>query len=176
MKKLLMVAAIVAFGFTSVNAQDEGGQTDQGSWLVQANTGFGEAAGGSTGIYFRSVDGTTSYSIGFDAGYFVMDNLAVLAGLGYADSGIDGTDGAFGWKVGGKYYINGKIPVGLDINGASTDGFSPMFLGVQAGYAWFLGDMVSIEPGIRYGYGMNEEAGDGDFNPLSINIGFALHF
>ena len=85
-----------------------------------------------------------------------MDDLAVKVGLGYGDNG---NDGVFSYKVGGKYYIMGNIPVGLDLNGASVDGFSPMYLGVQAGYAVFLGEHVSIEPGLRYDYGFNDDAG-----------------
>lgn len=107
-----------------------------------------------------------------------MDNLALKAGLGYGGVSIDDvdTDDVFFWKFGGKYYIIGNIPVGLDLNGSSVGDASPMWVGLQAGYAWFLGDMVSIEPGLRYGLGMNEDAGDGDFNIFSLRIGFALHF
>ncbi|MBZ0328375.1 MAG: hypothetical protein K8F54_12260 [Altibacter sp.] len=179
MKKLLFMAALAVFGLSSNSyAQGDdsgGGQTDQGSWLIEANTGFGEAAGGGTGIYLRSIDGTTAWNIGFDAGYFIIDDLALKGGLGYGDSGQDGVDGMFGWKFGAKYYIIGMIPVGADVNGASGNGFSPMWVGIQAGYAWFITDSVSVEPGLRYGLGMNEDAGDGDFNQFSFNVGFAIH-
>ena len=53
MKKLLFMAAVAVFGFTNVNAQDDdsnGGQTSQGKWLIEANTG--NAMLGTTGIYF----------------------------------------------------------------------------------------------------------------------------
>ncbi|QLG46435.1 hypothetical protein [Costertonia aggregata] len=173
MKKVILVAALALFGY-GVNAQDGGGQTDQGSWLIEANTNFGAAAGGNTAFQFITVDGNTLWNIGFEGGYFVAENLAIKAGLGYGDG--DGVEGTFGYKIGGKYYINGQIPVALDLNGSSSDGTNAMFVGLQAGYAIFLGDNVSIEPGLRYDYGLNEGAGDGDFNPLSLNVGFALHF
>lgn len=180
MKKLILMAAVAVFGLTSVNAQDKdasGSQTDKGSWLIEANTNFGASQAGNTGFALTSVDGDTGWNVGLEGGYFVMDNLAVKAGLGYGDaSSEDNVDGMFSYKVGAKYYILGNIPVGLDLNGASGNDISPMYVGAQAGYAWFLGENVSIEPGLRYDFGMNEDSGDGDFNPFSVRIGFALHF
>ncbi|RPD91659.1 hypothetical protein EGM88_14560 [Aureibaculum marinum] len=174
MKKLLVIAAVALFSF-NVNAQEENeSQTSQGKWLIEANTNFGSASSSNTGFSFTNIDGDSMWNVGVEGGYFVADNLAVKAGLGYGDSSYD--DGVFSYKLGGKYYINGKIPFGIDVNGASSEGWNPIYVGAQVGYAWFLGQNVSIEPGVRYDYGFNEDAGDGDYNPLSFRIGFALHF
>lgn len=175
MKKLLLFTALAVFGLNA-NAQDGGDATDQGSIVIEVNTGFGEASTSNTGISLRSVDGNTSWGFGGEVGYFVMDDLAVKAGLGYGDSGVDGVDGRLNWKIGGKYYVAGQFPVGVDANGSSGNDFSPLWLGIQAGYAWFVADNVSIEPGLRYGLGMNEDAGDGDFNVFGLNIGFNVYF
>lgn len=176
MKKLLFTALAV-FAFVSVNAQeDESSALSKGSWLVEANTGFGESSTANTAFALRSVDGTTAWAIGGEAGYFIDDNLAIKAGLGYGDAGVDGIDGTFNFKVGAKYYIDGQFPVQLDLNGASGNDVTPLWAGLQAGYAWFVADNVSIEPGLRYGLGLNEDSGDGDFNVFSVNIGFAIHF
>ncbi|MGB1308791.1 MAG: autotransporter outer membrane beta-barrel domain-containing protein [Oceanihabitans sp.] len=180
MKKVLLLAAFAVFGLTNVNAQDEettGGQTDKGSWLIEANTGFGGAHSADTGIRYRSQGDFSSWNFGLEGGYFVMDNLAVKAGLGYggADNGVSDTN-TFSYKVGAKYYVIGMIPVGIDYTGSSTKGASqdPSYLGVQAGYAWFLGQNVSIEPGLRYNHSLNDKfTEDGLFE---VNIGFALHF
>jgi hypothetical protein len=175
MKKIILTAAAVfAFGFA--NAQDKsenGGQTAKGKWLVEANTGFGAMHSSDTSLRLTSVDGETAWNIGAEGGYFVMDNLAIKAGLGYGDNSVDNI---VSYKIGAKYYVNGNIPLQLDLNGASADGISPLFVGLQGGYAIFLGQNVSIEPGLRYDFGMNEDAGDGDFNPFSLRVGFALHF
>ena len=177
MRKLFLLPLFVMVTLMSVNAQD-GEQTSQGNWLVEINTGFGESSTSNTAFSFRSTDGITAWSIGGEAGYFVADDLAIKAGLGYSNFDVDGLDSqsAFNWKIGAKYYISGQFPVGVDLNGASSDGFSPLYLGLQAGYAWFVADNVSIEPGIRYGYGLNEEAGDGDFNIFGVNVGFNIFF
>ncbi|MDN3677919.1 hypothetical protein QWY90_11425 [Flavobacterium paronense] len=176
MKKIILTVAAV-FALTFANAQDKdkkegGNQTSEGKWLIEANTGFGRGVG-STAFALTSEDGNTSYNIGAEAGYFVMDNLAIKAGLGYGDDGADTTTIAY--KVGAKYYVKGMIPVELSYNGVSVKGLdeNPSYVGLQAGYAWFLGENVSIEPGLRYNYSLNSDFYE---NALQFNIGFALHF
>ncbi|MCK0157534.1 hypothetical protein MWU65_10115 [Cellulophaga sp. F20128] len=184
MKKLFIIA-LTTLGFTfAAQAQDDDivGQTAQGKWLIEANTNTsgdiealisGIKGPGNTGFSFTTVDGETIWNIGIEGGYFVVDDLAVKVGLGYGDYF---SDGIFSYKVGAKYYINSQIPVGVDLNGVSVNNYNSMYIGAQAGYAWFLGKNVSVEPALRYDIGMNEDAGDGDFNPLSVRIGFVLHF
>ncbi|OYX25041.1 MAG: hypothetical protein B7Z06_07975 [Flavobacteriales bacterium 32-35-8] len=166
MKKLLLSAAIAVLGLSQVNAQEtesEGGQTSKGKWLIEANTGFG----------LTSIDGQTIWSIGAEGGYFVIDNLAIKAGLGYTD--YDGNS-TFSYKLGAKYYISSMIPIQVDVTGASLDGLNenPLWLGLQGGYAIFLGQNVSIEPGLRYSHSLNENIVDEGI--FEVRIGFALHF
>lgn len=173
MKKLILFAALAVFGLT--NAQESSssdGQTAQGKWLIEANTGFAEL--GTTGIYFSSQDGNSFYSLGVDGGYFIMDDLAIKAGLGYR--GGEDALSVFSYRIGGKYYINSMIPVGLDLTGASIEDFdeNPMWLGIQAGYALFLGEHVAVEPGVRYNHSLNEDYTDKGV--FQINVGFTLFF
>jgi hypothetical protein len=183
MKKIILtVAAVFAFGFA--NAQDKadnGGQTAKGKWLIEANTGFGAIVGANTSLGYSSQGDAKRMSIGAEGGYFVMDNLAIKLGLGYNsfDNGVADASG-FAYKVGAKYYIMGNIPVQVDYTGASGDLYdgggdeTPSYIGVQAGYAIFLGQNVSIEPGVRYNASMNDNyTEDGQFQ---LQVGFALHF
>jgi hypothetical protein len=177
MKKLILVVGIALVGF-SVNAQEESSALSEGSWLVEANTGFGGGDLGNpanTSFSLLSIDGTTLWSVGAEGGYFVIDNLAVKLGLGYND--FDGAS-SFSYKVGAKYYIASQFPVQLDLVGASGDDVfgdeTPLWLGLQGGYAWFVADNISIEPGLRYGLSLNEDFTDEGI--LEFNIGFALHF
>ncbi|MDO6492081.1 MULTISPECIES: hypothetical protein [unclassified Cellulophaga] len=183
MKKLFIVA-ITALGFTfAAQAQDaatstNGGQTAQGKWLIEANTGFGGQAGtqaASTSFGLTSVDGETRWSLGAEGGYFVADDLAVKVGLGYQDLGDDSS--AFSYKVGAKYYIASMIPVQVDYTGTSIKDAdeNPSFLGLQGGYAIFLGENVSIEPGLRYNIALNDDSFANE-DVFQLNIGFALHF
>jgi hypothetical protein len=69
-----------------------------------------------------------------------------------------------------------KFPVTIDLTGASIKDAveNPMWLGIGAGYAWFLGQNVSIEPGFRYNHSLNEDFTDKGV--FQLNVGFALHF
>lgn len=175
MKKII-VSAIVLLVFGLTNAQEKD-QTSKGKWLVEANTG--NAVLGTTGIYLTSVDGEFQYNIGLDGGYFIMNNLAIKGGLGYGGDSFSSTS-AFSYRLGAKYYVKSMIPVTLDLTGSSGDavenfaGETPLWLGVGAGYAWFVGKNVSIEPGLRYNLSLNDKYTDEGV--FQFNIGFALHF
>ncbi|WP_437397118.1 hypothetical protein [Flagellimonas lutimaris] len=177
MKKILfMIAATTGLMFTC-HGQD-GSQTDQGSWLIEANTGFG---GGDTGFAqtantsfgLTSIGDATIWSIGAEGGYFIANNLAAKVGLGYSD--FDGLT-IFSYKLGAKYYIINTVPVQLDVTGASYQDANenPLWLGIQGGYAIFVADQISIEPGLRYNLSLNEDFTDEGI--LEFRIGFALHF
>lgn len=171
MKKIIVAAiAVMTFGF--VNAQE---QTAKGKWLVEANTAFGTTNVGNTGFHLSTEDGETSWGLGAEGGYFVADNLAVKAGLGYNDLGH--SVNAFAYKVGAKYYLLNKFPLEASYTGASIKDAdeNPSYLGLQGGYAWFVGNNISIEPGVRYNVTLNDNYGTGK-DVLQFNIGFALHF
>ena len=179
MKKIILLAAIAVFGFTTLNAQnDDGGPTSEGNWLIEANTGFGGGGGllghtANTGFGLTSFDDLTIWAIGAEGGYFVIDDLAVKVGLGYAD--FDG-ESIFTYKLGAKYYVISSIPFQVDLTGASFDDAdeNPMWLGIQGGYAIFLGENISVEPGLRYNLSLNEDFTDEGI--FEFRVGFALHF
>ena len=176
MKKVLLSAvALLTIGFANAQeeAKAEGTQTSKGKILIEANTG--NEMLGTTGLSFKSQDGESEYNIGLDGGYFIMDNLALKAGLGYGGKSEDDSN-TFSYRVGAKYYAMGMIPLTLDLTGASVKDAdeNPMWLGIGAGYAWFLGQNVSIEPGFRYNHSLNEDFTDKGL--FQLNVGFALHF
>ena len=172
MKKLLF-AAFMIIGLT-INAQeDTSTPTEKGKILIEVNTGARTI--GNTGGYIRSNDYGTFWSLGFEGGYFTIDNLAVKLGLGYY-YGSESVD-ALEYKIGAEYYIKGIVPIGIDFTGVSY--FSENYpnsnsnwLGLQGGYAYFLGENVSIKPALRYNIGL-EDGQKGLFQGL---IGFALYF
>ena len=71
------------------------------------------------------------------------------------------------------------IPVEVSYNGQSFSpapvGDTDSWIGLQGGYAIFLGDMVSLEPGLRYNYSLLGKDKGGN-SSLQFNMGFALHF
>tara|TARA_B110000967_G_scaffold56013_1_gene57455 strand:+ start:356 stop:859 length:504 start_codon:yes stop_codon:yes gene_type:complete len=167
MKKLLLTAAAV-FALTSVTAQ-----TEKGSLLIETN--IANQMVGTTSFSLSSADGETVYGVGIDGGYFIMDDLAIKVGLGYASNSILDTN-TFSYRLGAKYYLMGNIPLTLDYTGASIKDLeeNPSWIGIGAGYAIFLGSNVSIEPGLRYNLTMNDKFTKE--NIFQFNIGFALHF
>ena len=63
MKKLLLIA-LLAVGFSGyAQSESENGVREKGSWMLEINTGFGEASPSNTVFSFRSVDGDTAWSI-----------------------------------------------------------------------------------------------------------------
>lgn len=143
-------------------------QTEKGEIFVEANTGT--LATGNTSFSLSASDGNTAWSIGVDGGYFIMDDLAVKAGIGYSDLG-DFVDGTLVYKLGAKYYLDGNIPLGADLTGVSNDGNGASWFGLQGGYAIFLGDQVAIEPALRYNITLDEADADSVFQAL---VGFVI--
>jgi Outer membrane protein beta-barrel domain len=174
--KNLIIAAIAVLSIGVVSAQE---QTKKGKWLIEANTGFGDRVG-TTQIGFNSTEFGSSYNVGAEGGYFVMDNLAIKAGLGFGGNNPknDKSTSVFSYKIGAKYYVINTIPFELSYNGVTfsdNNGKNPSFLGIQGGYAIFLGNNVSIEPGLRYNYSLLKKE-DGGVSAFQFNVGFALHF
>ena len=170
MKKLFVMGVLTLAGL--VNAQNNPFLA-KGRWLVEANTGFGAVSPSNTSIAFSANGGVTNIKIGGEAGYFIADNLALKAGLGIhvLSYQLEESSSKLNYKLGAKYYINGKVPVQIDLSGASTKNESITALGFQGGYSWFVAPNVSIEPGLRYD--LNLEDSDG---LLTGNVGFVLHF
>ena len=111
----------------------------------------------------------------FEGGYFIKENLALKAGVGYSGSDAEGPGtSTLNYKVGAKYYIIGKIPLGVDYTGTSFNDVdeNPSYVGVQAGYAWFVADNISIEPTVRYNVSMNSDFYESGVQGL---VGFAIH-
>ncbi|MEX0313018.1 MAG: hypothetical protein AB3N18_02495 [Allomuricauda sp.] len=168
MKKILF--ALVAVISLTASAQNDNNSNalSQGSWVLEINTGSWTT--GSTAFSLASIDGFTFYSLGAEGGYFIADDLAIKAGLGYG--GGDDQDGTFNYKLGVKYYVAGEFPIGADFTGSSVSGESTNWIGLQGGYAWFVASNVSIEPTLRYNVAIDKQAED-SFQGL---IGFAFHF
>jgi len=150
----------------------------QGTWLIEANTGTDQT--GNTSFGLRTGDGITDWSVGADAGYFIIDRLALKAGLGYfSDEISEGeTSDRFIYKLGAKYYIVDKFPVGLDFTGESISlsnnkNDRRSWIGVQGGYAWFVSKNVAIEPTLRYNFTTDDLKAK---SFLGAHIGFALFF
>jgi hypothetical protein len=140
-----------ATGPTNISGEGsgEGSEGSGGGEGSEGGSGSGEAAEGGEG-------GTTVSGTGG----------AAIAGLGEILS----------YKIGVKYYLLDVIPLQVDISGTNVSNYN-YEIGLQAGYAFFLGEEknVSIEPGIRYSIPLETTVGNID-DQFQMNIGLALHF
>ncbi|WP_452224711.1 outer membrane beta-barrel protein [Lacinutrix chionoecetis] len=84
MKKLLFTAAIAVLGFTSINAQEETttGGFENGDVFISGAVGFGSSSQGD----FKD----SQFEISPKVGFFVSENIAVGASLGYASFTSEG--------------------------------------------------------------------------------------
>ena len=180
MKKIILITMLLGFSLGTY-AQDEqvanGGHTDKGKFVIDANTTLGSIGGigiggGGTSFLLTSVEGTTIWNIGAEVGYFVIDDLAIKAGFGYGD--LYGRS-LVSYKFGAKYYAASSILIQIDLSGQGGKDYfftvKPSYLGFQAGYAFFIGDMVSLEPALRYSLSLNS---DNYENIFQLQMGFSI--
>ncbi|MCR9182362.1 MAG: hypothetical protein NXH73_05500 [Flavobacteriaceae bacterium] len=161
MKKVLLIAAIAVFGFTSVQAQEEGfkagitlglpiGDVSDGytfnasldlAYLFDIADSFqvGPALGYSH--YFGDevlgfeIDDATFLPIAASARFFASEDFFFGADLGYAVGlSPDGNDGGFYYKPKVGYNL-GSVAILASYSGISVDGgtFSAIGLGVEFG-------------------------------------------
>ena len=151
MKKLLTILMLVGFSFHAFSQEDkfEGpSQTAKGKVAIDVNTTLGSIGGvlGGSGTSFllSSSEGSTIYNFGAEVGIFAANNMAFKLGFAYGD--FDGFN-LFSYKLGLKYYIISRIPFQIDFNGQAGKEIygdeKAAYIGLQAGYAIFIGDMVS---------------------------------
>ncbi|WP_109832500.1 outer membrane beta-barrel protein [Reichenbachiella versicolor] len=169
-----LVVALAIITFTNVQAQ-----TEQGSILVGASTNLGF----NSTKHKDADDATNNFVLDAQAGYFVIDDLAVGLGLGFDNESTgDFKDNTFDFGLFGRYYINSAIIVGANysyLKNTVDDGSDEVeskgsAFGLEAGYAVFLGENVAVEPTISYDMGLSDALED--INSFGINVGFSLYF
>jgi hypothetical protein len=167
MKKLMM-AAIGLMMAVSANAQylnDPQTPFEQGKFYV------GASASSATLSYSKSTD----WNLGVNAqvGYFFLDNWMALGRLNYnAYNNFDLTTTQLG--AGARYYFDS---VGIYVGALAqyvhaTGGYDDFQPEIQAGYAFFLGRHVTVEPEVYYAHSFKDK----DYSGLGLRIGFGIYF
>lgn len=117
MKKLLFVAAIAAFGYTNVNAQEDDSTFgfSEGDIFVEGNIGFNSSTDKDEVVIGGVTTSVETKTSGFDfnpkVGYLIADNFAVGVELGFgkskeeAGSVISQDVSSFGGGVFARYYF-----------------------------------------------------------------------
>lgn len=153
-----------------------------------------------TNISFNSVtisagDGKTGmnrFGLQATGGYAIIDNLGLVAGLGYQSASYEGSGlGAFNVFVGARYYIvqgfyaganfafgnlsaNNNEKTGTGSIASGSNNGTTLGVEANAGYSFFISDRFAIEPSLSFYYGISNKMADQKFNlnMFSVNFGF----
>jgi len=184
MKKLIFTVLTALLITTSSQAQETPTALQKGKWMVETNLNPFSSIG-TTGLLYNKTKNTEAWGIGGETGYFISDQFAIKAGIGYNKSELDinineeyftRKTTSFSYKIGAKYYIINAIPVQIDLGGIKENNAKQnLIFGGQVGYAWFINNNIIIEPQIRYNLSNGDNGYQND-NVFSARIGFSLHF
>ena len=152
-------------GTTNYNIGFEGGYFLLNRLALKVGLGYGRQSSSST----QTSNGGEGGNEGPEGSPEGGNEGGSEGGLGSLSGGI------FSYKIGAKYYFIDRIPLQLDFSGTNVTG-GDYFLGLQGGYAIFLGEKknISIEPGLRYNVSLNSPLPNQDV--FQFNVGFVLHF
>lgn len=150
-------------------------QTMSGNWMVGGDAGFQSYKPDYPGAKSQ----TTIY-LNPQVGYFVMDNLAVGARVGYQNISDDNSSLGVGPFV--RYYfaelgemnkLLGEVSYTFNSNTPSGgSAVSGSTLGIQAGLAHFFNSHVAMEALLGY----RSDSGDlGKGSGFGLNVGFQIH-
>lgn len=195
MIKKITLFVVVLFTAFSVNAQIQ-----KGRFLVGGTSNLSFLSSKSTYRY----DGTTtkkikisSFEFSPEVGYFIMDKLAIGLDLSYSsekekvdNEAWSDPSRTFGMAFFGKYYFEagsfkpfGKAQLGyLHIAGSDNDvnKFNGVALGVAAGAAYFINDLVAFEASLGYDYAKVKNVKDNKYEDkvggFGLNIGIVVTF
>ena len=168
MKKISLIVLAAIFGIATASAQFE-----QGAKSLTART---------TGLGFESVsnDGNAMYSkfnLGVAGTYFVIDKLAVVAGVDVnyvKPDGIDATT-TIDFEVGARYYVWEALFAGVSYVGESvTDEDLQSNVKINVGYTWYLTENVFFEPTLYYQLGFAPE--ENKINVFGLQVGIGVNF
>lgn len=150
------------------------------------------------------VSGETSSAsrIGLQArgGYALMDDLAIMAGLGYQSASMEGsTLGFFNIAAGARKYFMPGLYGGANLvygtlnskskstsyyddddfdyyagSGSNSTNGNTLGIEVNAGYSYFLSKHFAVEPSVSYMYGLSTKVSGQKIglSVFSVNIGF----
>lgn len=130
------------------------------------------------------------YGLQATGGYAIIDDLAIVGGVGFQGGSYDGSGiTALNLFAGARYYVIPSLYAGANltlgtasVNNKVSDEFDSNLkantLGVElnAGYSYFLSSKVAIEPSISYMLGLSTKVQDTAINlsMFSLNIGFLI--
>ena len=121
-------------------------------------------------------NGSSELNVGFQAkgGYFLADNLAVLAQVGYNHIGADDVPDQASLGLQGRYYI---IQNGIYLGAGATykhsnHSYNDIMPSVEIGYAFFINRFVTIEPAIYYEQSFKDHS---KYSNVGLRLGLGIY-
>ena len=181
MKKILLTAVILVFAAGLANAQFVAGTKYVGGsisyWMDMTDYGDG------FGMLKSQMNLTPAF------GYFAMDDLLVMASLGYTKVGytddykdlmdVDDPDATTSFAVGAKYFINYLYVGASYMSTKMGDADADNALLFEGGYLYPITEYFFVDLGIDYAFGLTEYGMDPNTyknKSLTAGIGFATFF
>ena len=155
--------AVVALGLmvsVGAHAQFESGKQYCGASLTGLNLSYNGSEELSLGIQAK-------------AGYFVEDDMMLLAQAEYKHSGLEGVKDYWALGAQGRYYIeqNG-IYLGAGVKLIHTGSYNDVMPGVEVGYAFFVSKQVTIEPAVYYDQSFKNHS---DYSTVGVRVGIGIY-
>ncbi len=138
-----------------------------------------------------SKESMSRFGVQASGGYAVIDNLALIAGVGFQTGKYSTSSmGLFDAFVGARYYFIPSLYAGLNAvvgnvslknntgSGTSVPNTGTTFgLEANVGYSWFLSERFALEPSLSFYYGLVNQMASTKFNlnMFSVNIGFLYY-
>lgn len=197
---ILSCLLLCSVGFAQSDNSNSMSATSQGNILVGGSSSFNftsqqpKSKTDSGGVIDGSTT-TSTFSFSPSAGYFVVDNLVLGAGILFSSSkfkvdefDFEETDNSIVFSPFARYYftegnikpfLQGSVGVGSSKSESSDSDFefknSIFAYGFDGGVAFFLGNYVSIDLGLGYAYASFKPKDNNDDNFKSISSGFGFN-
>lgn len=122
-----------------------------------------------------SYNGSEELNLGIQAkaGYFLEDDMMLLAQAEYKHSGLDGVKDYWALGAQGRYYIeqNG-IYLGAGVKLIHTGSYNDVMPGVEVGYAFFISKQVTIEPAVYYDQSFKNHS---NYSTVGLKVGIGVY-
>jgi len=149
-------------------------QTEAGNMIIGTSSNLTYTS--SSAVDCDDCDAASSMALSLSYGYFVIDNLALSAGLNFSSMSIgDVSSSTTAIGVSGRYYMSGMFAqAGWATSSEKDADASTSTISLGAGYAHMLSDNISLEPMLMYN--MNSYDGEAVSNAFGVRIGLGCYF
>lgn len=160
MKKLILSAILLIFGFASSFAQFEEGKMYLGTSFDGANLSYSETTKLSLGV-------------GANAGYMFMRDFMAIGEAGFNYSNKDLQELHIAAKC--RYFIEQN---GIFLQGGlkylhQVGGYNDLQLTPEVGYCMFLNGNLTVEPSVYYDMSLSDFSGK---SRIGIKVGLGFYF